>query len=390
MLGNDRRQILVVHHELNYVNKLIQLLQGRGFDVFTAASGQGALQKAASLDIDLIILGADIQDPGSLEVCQRLKNNRRTEHIPLILLTVDSESKERVRGYHCGADDCLHQAFDYEELFARMEALWRRGNGEFKDLRAGRQREVRQEVARIIEQKLIDPHFQPIYFVSPFRLFGLEVLSRPSAGSFIKNADELFNSAMKYDMYYELEMMCWKKAVAMVASRTRNENLFFNCSPHMVENSKFPMVRDVFEQGQIPFDRIILEITERSAISQYDVFFGQLQQYREQGFSFAIDDVGGGYASLESIVATKPEIVKIDAHIVRDLHRDGVKQSIIRFIVAFCKENQIISIAEGVETKEEMDAVTALGVDAVQGYYLYRPTPEFNIREIRDLCVAFS
>ena len=195
---------------------------------------------------------------------------------------------------------------------------------------------------------------------------------------------------MKYDMYYALEMMCWKKAVDVVSSRTRSEHLFFNCSPHLVENSKFQMVHDIFQKSNIPIDKVVLEITERSAISQYDVFFAHLKKYREQGFSFAVDDVGGGYASLESIIATKPEVVKIDAHIVREVHLDGVKQSIIRFIVAFCKENQIVSVAEGVETKEEMDAVTSLGVDAVQGYYLYRPTSNLNIREMKDLCVAFN
>jgi EAL domain-containing protein (putative c-di-GMP-specific phosphodiesterase class I) len=135
---------------------------------------------------------------------------------------------------------------------------------------------------------------------------------------------------------------------------------------------------------------VILEITERSAINEYSLFYTRLNQFRDYGFSFAIDDVGGGYASLESIVATKPEIVKIDRHIIRGLHGDSVKRSIVKFIVAFCKENQIISVAEGVEVKEELDAVMELGIDAVQGYYLFRPTPNLNLREMKDICVAFA
>jgi EAL domain-containing protein (putative c-di-GMP-specific phosphodiesterase class I) len=82
--------------------------------------------------------------------------------------------------------------------------------------------------------------------------------------------------------------------------------------------------------------------------------------------------------------------VKIDIHIVRNAHLDPIKQSIIRFIVAFCQENQMISVAEGVETKEEMDVVSKLGVDAVQGYYLFRPTSNLNVRKMKDLCLAFS
>jgi EAL domain-containing protein (putative c-di-GMP-specific phosphodiesterase class I)/CheY-like chemotaxis protein len=390
MPGNDRKQILIVDTEVRYVHTLIQILQEHDFDALTAVSFQGAFQKAQSLDIDLVIIGEELEDSSPCALCQQLKTTRRTEHIPVILLTEKSDVASRVRGYHHGADDCLPKVFDKEEFFARLDSIWRRGNGTFKNLREDRQREVVHELSRIIDNGLVEPHFQPIYFLKPFRLFGLEVLSRPMPGSFIKNADELFKSAIKYDMYYPLEMLCWQKALDQVSPCTRNEHLFFNCSPYIVENSKFQSVSDIFQSSHIPFNKVVLEITERSAIKQYDVFFNHLGQYRDEGFSFAVDDVGGGYASLESIVATKPEIVKIDAHIVRNAQLDPVKQSIIRFIVAFCKENQIVSVAEGVETKEEMDIISSLGVDAVQGYYLFRPTSNLNLREMKDLCVAFS
>ena len=384
-----KRQILIVDSDVYAVKNLIRLLEEHGFDTLTASSGQGTIQKAESLDIDLILLSERLPDQSGLNVCQGLKSNRKTEHIPIVLVTGNSETESRIKGYHFGADDCVGRECEKEELFARMEAIWRRGNGAFKGLREERQRKVVQELTRIIDEGLIRPHFQPIYFLKPFRLFGLEVLSRPSEGSFISNAEELFKSAMKYDLYYPLETLCWQKAVDIISSKTKNEHLFFNCSPYIVENSKFPFVKSIFEKSRIPFDKVVLEITERSSISEYGLFYERLNQYREHGFSFAVDDVGGGYASLESIVATKPEVVKIDAHIVRNLHQDSVKRSIIKFIVAFCKENEIISIAEGVETKEEFDAVSGLGVDAVQGYYLFRPTPDLNLHAMRDLCVSF-
>ncbi|MBF0122292.1 MAG: EAL domain-containing protein [Candidatus Omnitrophica bacterium] len=384
-----KRQILLVDGDVYAVKNLIHVLEEHGFDTLTATSAQGTIQKAESLDIDMILLGEHLPEQGSLGVCQRLKSSRKTEHIPVILIAAHSETDMRIKGYHLGADDCVGRECEKEELFARMEAIWRRGNGTFKGLREERQRKVVQELTRIIDEGLIQPHFQPIYFLKPFRLFGLEVLSRPMEGTFITNAEELFKSAIKYDLYYPLETLCWQKAVDIVSSKTRNEHLFFNCSPYIVENSKFPFVKSIFEKSQIPFNKVVLEITERSSITEYGLFYERLNQYREQGFSFAVDDVGGGYASLESIVATKPEIVKIDAHIVRNLHQDSVKRSIIKFIVAFCKENEIISIAEGVETKEEFDAVTSLEVDAVQGYYLFRPTHELNLHAMRDLCVSF-
>ncbi|NTV29000.1 MAG: EAL domain-containing protein [Candidatus Omnitrophica bacterium] len=384
-----RRQILVVDSEVSFVRNVLSILEGYGFDVLTATSAQGALQKAASLDIDLILLGEELPDSSGIEICKRLKSSDKSEHIPIIIL-IHGKSEYRIKGYHAGADDCINKDSELDELLARMEAVWRRGNGEFRKMSEDRQKKVAQELSRIIEEELIEPHFQAIYFLKPFRLFGLEVLSRPKGGTFISNADELFRSAIKYEMYYPLEMLCWKKALEVVSSRTKNEHIFFNCSPYLVENEKFPLIKTVFESNRIPFNKVILEITERSAISEYDLFFSRLNQFRDCGFSFAIDDVGGGYATLESIVATKPEIVKIDRHIIHGVHNDTVKRSIVKFIVAFCKDNQIISIAEGVEDKDDLQAVMDLGIDAVQGYYLFRPTPSLNIREMKDICVAFS
>ncbi|MBF0595011.1 MAG: EAL domain-containing protein [Candidatus Omnitrophica bacterium] len=386
----SKKQILIVDSDLIHVKNLVHILEEHGFDTLSVSSAQVALQKASSLDIDMIVLGEVLPDTNGFDLCVRLKSNRNTEHIPVIMLSANCESQQRIRSYHLGADDCLSKDFEKDELLARMESIWRRGNGQFQGRREDRQRKVVQELSRIIEEGLIDPHFQPIYFLKPFRLFGFEVLSRPGVGVFLTNAEELFKAAIKYDMYYPLEMLCWRKAANIVSSCTKNEYVFFNCSPYIIENSKFLTVKTIFEESRIPFDKVVLEITERSSITEQDLFYERLGKYRDQGFSFAVDDVGGGYASLESIVATRPEIVKIDAHIVHNLHQDTVKRSIIKFIVGFCTENDIISVAEGVETPEEMAAVIELGVNAVQGYYLFRPTPELNVRQMKDVCISFS
>ena len=89
-----------------------------------------------------------------------------------------------------------------------------------------------------------------------------------------------------------------------------------------------------------------------------------------------------GYASLESIVETQPTVLKIDTHLVNGLSDHPLKQSLIKFLVSFCKENNIISVAEGIERKEDLDVLTNLGVDAGQGYLLCRPSPAPNPAEI--------
>jgi EAL domain-containing protein (putative c-di-GMP-specific phosphodiesterase class I) len=178
---------------------------------------------------------------------------------------------------------------------------------------------------------------------------------------------------LRFGFYQDLEVVSWKKAVACAERFLEDKKLFLNCNPYLVEGQEFSIIRSIFEKSQVNVNNVILEITERSAISDFKVFYQYLSRYREYGLKFAVDDVGGGYASLEAIVVTKPEVVKIDRHIVNELGKDSFKRSIVKFIIAFCKENGILSVAEGIERKEDLDALIELGVDAGQGYYLSRP-----------------
>ncbi|NLE65014.1 MAG: response regulator, partial [Elusimicrobia bacterium] len=260
--GEIRRQVLVAGADLYFQKVLVQLLEVHGFDTLTASSSQGVIQKAETLDIDLIILGEDFSGHQGFDVCRQLKSSGKTETIPVVIVTSTSDAENRVRGYHSGADDCVSKNFEKEELLARMEALWRRKNGTFKAHQEDRRKKILDELTRIIDQGLIEPHFQPIYYLQPFRLFGMEVLSRPRGATFLSNPEELFKTALKYDLYYPLELLCWRKALSVISSRTKTDHIFFNCSPHIIENKDFSSVRAIFEESRIPLGNIVLEITE--------------------------------------------------------------------------------------------------------------------------------
>ncbi|OGX09203.1 MAG: hypothetical protein A2Y06_07710 [Omnitrophica WOR_2 bacterium GWA2_37_7] len=82
--------------------------------------------------------------------------------------------------------------------------------------------------------------------------------------------------------------------------------------------------------------------------------------------------------------------MKVDQHIIRYIDKDDIKVSIVKFIIAFCKENGILSIAEGIERKEELELVMELGIDAVQGYYLARPNANIDLDKIHKEIAAFN
>lgn len=374
---NHKRQILLIDDEKHLTDMLSMILETKGYAVDVANTAAEAFQKV-KFDHDLILLDIVLPDLDGMEICRRLKDEKNTAHIPIIMLSAHSMYEDKVEGLYLGADDFLIKPCEHDELFARMEAVMRRSNG--RQVAKGGD-EIIIELRRVLDECLIIPHFQPIYQLDPFELYGVEVLSRPSIEGNLSNPDTFFKAALQYGLYTELELMSWSMAMDQLSRSLYNERIFLNCNPYFIETAKYDRVKSIFEKYEISTKNVVMEITERSAISDFKIFYDQIERYRSYGFRFAVDDVGGGYASLESIVQTKPDVVKIDRHIISDVSRDTFKRSIVRFIVSFCHENNIVSVAEGIETKDDLIAVRDLGITCGQGFYLFKPTAQIDLKD---------
>ena len=123
--------------------------------------------------------------------------------------------------------------------------------------------------------------------------------------------------------------------------------------------------------------RVVLEITERSTIDDIADVQARVSELRRNGFRIAIDDLGAGYAGLSSFAALKPEVVKLDMSLVRNVHQSAIRQRLIGSMASLCREMGMQVVAEGVEVVEELDAVSGSGCDLLQGYFLAKPGPPF-------------
>ncbi|MCA9401974.1 MAG: EAL domain-containing protein, partial [Candidatus Omnitrophica bacterium] len=213
-------------------------------------------------------------------------------------------------------------------------------------------------------------------------IYGFEALSRPHSQSILNNPEMLFKLSLKYGFYVELEKVAWEKSLEYAVRNKEDKNLFMNCNAYLFQAPDFGEIIHVFNRFGLDPSQVFLEITERSNIKDFAVFEQTIQQYRQAGFRFAVDDVGGGFSSLESIISLKPEVVKIDRHIINGVHKDNCKRSLVQFINSFCKENKILSLAEGIETRADLMALKELGVDLGQGYYLFRPSPIIDLKDM--------
>ncbi len=126
-----------------------------------------------------------------------------------------------------------------------------------------------------------------------------------------------------------------------------------------------------------PFaSRVVLEITEHAPLDGVPNLSGRLQRLRDLGFRLAIDDLGAGYSGHVNLAILEPEIVKLDAALVRGIDQDAGRRDVVRSLTKLCGKLRSFVVAEGVETIGERDALVSLGCDALQGFLLARPERE--------------
>lgn len=125
------QRILIVEDEEAIVEVVSRTLRRHGYETASAADGDDALEKAFSLRPDLVILDLMLPKMDGWEVCRRLKADRQTASVPVLMLTARREERDVVEGLEIGADDYMKKPFSLAELAARVKALLRRaGSGE--------------------------------------------------------------------------------------------------------------------------------------------------------------------------------------------------------------------------------------------------------------------
>ena len=179
----------------------------------------------------------------------------------------------------------------------------------------------------------------------------------------------MFDVAAEADLLWELGRLCRSKAIESMQMRlTRGELLFLNVDPHDFADPQFSQLdREVAEPH-----RVVIEITERTAIKDYPKFRERLKALRERGYRFAVDDAGSGYAGLGSIANLEP---------------DFIKQNLVETMVRFANDQGAQVIAEGVERAEEYETVKGLGVHLVQGFFLHRPSEDAVARTGENVAI---
>lgn len=219
--------------------------------------------------------------------------------------------------------------------------------------------------------------FQPIVDLSTGEPVGYEALSRFTGFGPIEPPDVWFARARSAGLGVELELAAARAALSRLPDLPADTYLSLNLSEPTLTSA---VLTDALA-GQ-PLHRIVLELTEETALIDADRLARRLRPLQRAGARVAVDDTGSGYAGLRQVLAVSPDVLKIDRDLVQGIDRDSARQALTWALAWFGSKTGAAVVAEGVETRAELNALASLGIRYVQGYYLGRPTADPEWAEV--------
>ncbi len=228
--------------------------------------------------------------------------------------------------------------------------------------------QVAERVSAVIASDTLTILHQPIHDLRSGRPVGVECLAR-FADAKERGPDCWFAEAASVGLGQELELLAVRAALKTMRHVPSDCYIAVNVSPETVISGALrPLVNGASR------DRLVIEVTEHDAVSDYGALAAELRWLSGHA-RIAIDDVGSGYAGLRHIVDLRPDILKLDMSLTRQIDTDPARRALAHALVCFAREIGCNLIAEGVETAAERDVLAQLEVPLAQGYLFSRPMP---------------
>ncbi len=232
-------------------------------------------------------------------------------------------------------------------------------------------------IRKIIRNKNIQVLYQPIVDAGAVRILGYEALVRGPSDSPLHSPLVLFGAASDQGCLMELERMVIEEALRGFASQRLSGKIFLNLTMNSfreVDTLIHPLLNLLHELSILPAS-VVIELTETQPSFEADEMQDVTKILRNQGLMVALDDLGEGFAGLKRWSVVKPDFVKADRHFIDGIHQDPIKQQFLRSIVDIAKVSNARVIAEGLEQPPDLQVLTDIGVDYIQGFLIARPSP---------------
>lgn len=251
-----------------------------------------------------------------------------------------------------------------------------------------------QVFKKVVEEDNVSYYFQPVVDAHTGAVYGYEALMRPKEIDGIKlSPTEVVGIAAEQGMSTAVEYLTLSKTISYLWNSRElfsDKKLFINTIPNCRISDD--LYEELFDSYGEVFDKLIIEITEGLQVTPKSLETIR-ERYCGKGALIAMDDYGTGYANESTLLSMRPDFIKIDRSLIMDINNDVKKQHLVSNMIGFARNHSIKALAEGVETKEELETLISFGIDLIQGYYTSKPNPvllpEISA-EIRDEIIAMN
>lgn len=378
----DGPRALVVDDDEALLRAHARTLTAGGFRVETAPSGEAAVKALQQHSFDVILSDIDMPGMSGIALLERVRTHDLD--VPVVIITGAPSMDTALAAMEHGALRYLTKPVELHTLVKVAHDAVRlhniaRAKRQALDLAGGVDRFIGDRAGlvasfgRALESLYMA--YQPIVSWSKRSVFAYEALLRSREPS-LPHPQAVLDAAEQLGRVHELGRLIRAKAVEPLGQLPKDVVLFLNLHPSdLLDDELFATDTPLAAVA----NRVVLEITERASLQSIHDVGGLIAKLRHLGFRIALDDLGAGYAGLTSFALLEPNVVKLDMALVRNLHKEPTKQTLVRTMISMCKELDLLVTGEGVETPEERDELARAGCDLMQGYLFAKPGPAFVV-----------
>lgn len=223
------------------------------------------------------------------------------------------------------------------------------------------------KIKSILKEYHVDFVFQPIISKNDL-LVGYEALMRPEGKNILEFIDEMKENGK----LHELELLTFFGATYAYQERGYETLLSVNSFPtELLSEDELIEYTNCFK---MPREKVIVEILEYGDGKSWTWKSKSAQISYNKGVEVALDDFGTGLNDMVAVDYYRPQMIKLDRSLISDIDKDIAKQKNVKKLTDTMHERMIVVLAEGIETREELDFLKSINVDFYQGYFLGRPT----------------
>ncbi len=368
----EPKRILIVDDEPALLRLYTRALGSAGYEVVAAGSAEEAMSAIKESHLDAVL--TDIHLPGARGTALLQRFQAERPELPVLLMTGSPAIETAVEAVELGAVRYLRKPFEIDHLLTTIADVLRgtastaqqRASSRMRIATARQREKLDAELTHALDQVWIA--YQPIISTKTRAVAAYEALIR-SNDKVLSNPFAILTAAEALGRMHDVGRTVRERAPAPFEPGG-DSLLFVNVHPH-------ELLDDALYVHDCPLakiaSRVVLEITERASLEEVAGLSERLDVLRELGYRIAIDDLGAGHSGLATLATVRPDLVKLDMVLVRDIHENTVKQKVVRSIVNLTRDLGITAVAEGVEVEAERDVLLEIGCDYLQGYLFAKP-----------------